>query len=339
MHVNVKQFSRIAWDRLLLHSILWFPTTFYQSVAIRLHALYIYCRKESGGAFYVMKYNKLVILGVMCITLASCSNKLVTTSVAYQSVRTTFTQSEKVPDKAKIAVCYDISSDGEVTAIVFNRTSEIMVIDQTRSFFVNSDGQSTSYFDPTVRTTSTTDLSSTNKGATVNLGSIGGALGIGGPLLGLLNGINVGGSSTNGQSVTKSTYIADMPQVSLAPHSNGVMSKVFPVSGLGRPSLRSRGEVTINDIPRESSDVKFSVCISYSLDNGTTFDKLVTDFYANSMIIREVRDTKTINRTLRSVYQAKPDLLYEPWWILYFPNNSDETSLNTRCQGLIYDFQ
>lgn len=279
------------------------------------------------------------MLGVMCLTLASCSNKLVTTSVAYQSVRTTFTQPEKVPDEAKIAVCYDISADGELTAIVFNRTSEIMVIDQTKSFFVNSDGQSTSYFDPTVRTTSTTDLSSLSKGATVNLGSIGGALGIGGPLLGLLNGINIGGSSTSGQSVTNTTYIADLPQVSLAPHSNGAMSKVFPISGVGRPSLKSRSEMTINDITRESSNVNFSVCISYSLDNGTTFDKIITDFYANSMIVREVEDTKTINTTLRSVYQAKPDLLYEPWWILYFPNNSNKTSLNTRCQGLIYDFQ
>lgn len=288
---------------------------------------------------YVMKYNKLVMLGVMCTTLASCGTKLVTTSVAYQSVRTTFTQSEKVPDEAKIAVCYDISSDGELTVIVFNRTSEIMVIDQTKSFFVNSDGQSTSYFDPTVRTTSTTDLSSSSKGATVNLGSIGGALGIGGPLQGLLNGINVGGSSTNGQSVTNSTYIADLPQVSLAPHSNGAMSKVFSVSGLGRPSLKSTGEISISDTPRETSDVKFSVCISYSLDNGTTFDKIVTDFYANSLIVRKVKDTKTIDATLKSVYHAKPDLLYEPWWILYFPNNSDETSLNTRCQGLIYDFQ
>lgn len=271
--------------------------------------------------------------------LTSCGSKLVTTGIGYQSVRTEFTQPTKIPEAAKIAVCYDIDSDGSITAIVFNPTDEIMIIDQTKSFFVNSDGTSISYFDPTVRTTSTTDLSSGTKGASVNLGAIGGALGIGGTLGGLLQGINVGGSSTNGQSVTNATYIADLPQVSIAPHGSGTMSKVYQVSGLGRPALKISGNYSIPNMTAENSPCKFSVCISYSLDNGETFNKLVTNFYANSIITRPVYDTKKINNTLREVYQSKPDLLYEPWWILYFPNNSDETSLNTRCQGLLYDFQ
>ena len=119
----------------------------------------------------------------MPLLLASCKTmKLETSSVAYQSVRTRYaqpTQSSPIPDDAKIAVAYTISSEGELTAIVYNRTSEIMTIDQTMSFFVNSDGKSTSYYDPTVRTTSTTDLSSKTKGAGINLGAIAGALNIG----------------------------------------------------------------------------------------------------------------------------------------------------------------
>ena len=99
---------------------------------------------------------------------------------------------------AKIAIAYNISKDGELTAIVYNRTSEIMTIDQTKSFFVNSDGKSISYYDPTVRTTSTTNIDSHTKGATINLGSVAGALGIGGPIGQIAGGINLGGSGTSG---------------------------------------------------------------------------------------------------------------------------------------------
>lgn len=148
---------------------------------------------------FMFKTFRLAICAMGLVGLvSSCGTKLVTTAVAYQSVRTTFTQPSEIPQEAKIAVCYDIDEDGKLNAVVFNRTSEIMIIDQTKSFFVNSDGQSTSYFDPTVRTTSQTDMSSATKGASVNLGAVGNALGIGGPLGSLLGGINVGGSSLEG---------------------------------------------------------------------------------------------------------------------------------------------
>ena len=174
------------------------------------------------------------------MALASCgSQKLTTSSVGYQSIRTKHAQpttSSPIPEEAKIAVAYTISEEGELTAIVYNRTSEIMTIDQTMSFFVNSDGMSTSYYDPTVRTTSVTDMSSTTKGASVNLGAIAGALGVGGTIGQLASGVNVGGSGTNGSATTNTTYIADQPRVSLAPHSNGAMSKTFSIKGIGSNS-------------------------------------------------------------------------------------------------------
>ena len=89
-----------------------------------------------------MKHFYLIFVG---LALASCSNKLVTTSVGYQSVRTLHSQptsSAPIPDEAKIVVAYSIGSGGDLTAIVYNRTSEIMTIDQTKSFFVNSNGKS-----------------------------------------------------------------------------------------------------------------------------------------------------------------------------------------------------
>ncbi len=224
-----------------------------------------------------------------------------------------------------------------MTAVVYNRTSEIMTIDQTKSFFVNSDGRSVSYYDPTVRTTSVTDMSSVTKGGSVNLGSIAGALGIGGTIGQLANGINLGGSGTSGTAETSTTYVADLPQVSLAPHSNGAMSKTFHVTGLGSSSL---GGSAVNQpsLSKEQSYCRFSVCISYSVDGGQTFDKLVTDFYANSKVIVPVAQRGRVNDALRQIYQSKTDAINEYWWLLQF-NYNISRGYDKRVQGMLYDYK
>lgn len=290
-----------------------------------------------------MRMKFLNFLGLMgCIAfMASCSStKLATNSVAYQSITTKHaqpTQTSPIPEDAKIAVGYMISSDGNLTAVVYNRTSEIMIIDQTMSFFVNSNGTSTSYYDPTVRTTSTTDLSSTNKGASVNLGSIAGALGIGGVVGQLANGINVSGSGTSGQALTNTTYVADQPRISLSPKSNGAMSKIFNIAGIGKAALKQSIGI-FSRLNENESYCRFSVCISYSLDGGNTFDKIVTEFYADSKVIVHVANHGKVNEALRQVYTSKPDALSEPWWMLYFANNMD---LGNDCmvQGVLFDYQ
>lgn len=280
---------------------------------------------------------------MVCVALASCSTatKLVTNSVGYQSVRTKHAQpseSSPIPNEAKIAVAYTISSDGKLTAIVYNRTSEIMTIDQTMSFFVNSDGVSTSYYDPTIRTTSRTDMSSVTQGASINLGAIAGAVGIGGTLGQLASGINLGGSGTSGVAATNTTYIADQPRVHLSPHSNGAMSKEFKINGIGIDVLEQTGEIRSASLSEKESYCRFSVCISYSFDGGKSFEKLVTDFYANSKVIIPVRRKGRINEALRSVYQAKQDLINEYWWLLYF-NSNISAGYNKRVQGILYDYK
>ena len=288
-----------------------------------------------------MRYLKfLSLLGYMAIMASCSSTKLTTTSVAYQSVTTKHaqpTEASPIPEDAKIAVAYMISDEGDLTAVVYNRTSEIMTIDQTMSFFVNSDGTSTSYYDPTVRTTSTTDLSTVSKCASVNLGSVAGAFGIGGVVGQLANGINVGGSGTSGQSLTNTTYVADQPRISLSPKSNGAMSKVFKVAGIGKAALK-QGSGTFSMLSEKESYCRFSVCISYSVDGGNTFDKIVTDFYADSKVVVPVVRHGFVNEALRQVYTAKPDALKEPWWMLYFVNNVDLGN-DCKVQGVLYDYQ
>ena len=225
-----------------------------------------------------------------------------------------------------------------------------MVIDQTKSFFVDSRGNSTSYYDPTVRTETTTDMSSRSAGGSVNLGAIGGALGIGGTLGGLLGGINLGGSGTSGTSTSNTTYFADQPQISIAPYGSGVMSKSFTVPGIFSFGTRN----TINT-PMKDSDCKFSICISYSSDEGQTFQKLVTDFYTNSFVQVPIRNNGKINAALAEIYQIKPDALREPIWLIWPQSNYYSSSRGTSnsttspgsdgpgksiiTNGVIYDYQ
>lgn len=273
--------------------------------------------------------------------MACGSSRNLTSGVAYVSVKTRHAQptaDTPIPDEAKIAVAYSISTQGEFTAIVYNRTSEIMTIDQTKSFFVGSDGKSVSYYDPTVRTTSTTDMSSVSKGGSLNLGSVAGVLGIGGAVGQLANGINVGGSGTKGTAVTNATYVADMPQVSLAPYSNGAMSKVFTVKEIAAKTM-SLSPASQPVIRENESFCRFSFCVSYSLDGGVTYEKLVTNFYADSRVVVSATPYGKVNEALRQLYGAKPDLWYEPWWLLYFPNKTIETGERTISQGLLYDYQ
>ena len=307
---------------------------------------FIICR---GNKLFVTKQliTNIVLFAWMMIVLTSCySQKLAVSKVAYQSVHTAHAQPTKenpIPDEAKIVVIYSISEDGGLTAIVNNRTSQIMIIDQTMSFFVNSTGTSTSYYDPTVRTTSQTDTSSKTDGALVNLGSIANAFGIGGVAGSLLGGINVGGAGTRGKEVTNTTYIADQPKVSLAPKSSGAMSKVFKIKGLTK-NMAFGGENNIAQLGLTVDDTycKFSVCISYSLDGGETYEKIVTDFYANSRIIMPVTGKGKVNDALRRIYSSKPDALREYWWMLHFSNNITNFKYNvydTRVQGVLYDYQ
>lgn len=290
---------------------------------------------------------RILFCAIACLLLSSCgAYKLTTKSVGYQSVRTTHAQPNNlhnIPEDAKISVVYTISENGALTAIVYNRTSEIMIIDQTTSFFVNSDGTSISYYDPTVKTTSVTDTSSSTNGATVNLGAVAGALGVGGAVGQIANGINVGGSSTDGTSTTSTTYVADQPRIAIGPKGNGAMSKVFKVKGLGIKELSYAGKSTLNNISNEESYCRFSVCISYSFDNGETFDKIVTDFYANSKVIIPVSNSQNINKSLREIYSIKPDALNEYWWLLYFNTNienSDHTHYTSySSDGLLYDYK
>lgn len=296
----------------------------------------------------------------MLWTSCSTTGVLNVQSVAYQSVTTTRPEIQKnpaIPESARILATYAIDQNGKLAVFVKNLTDEILVVDQEMSFFINSNGVSTSYYDPTVRTVSNTSFGSSTSGIGVNLGAIASAFGVGGPLGTLMGGINVGNSSTSGNSTTNTTVFADQKRISVGPRGSGAMSKLFEVSGIGCQALKNMGTDANTNSPRldfKKSPIRFKVCISYSLDEGENFEKLITDFYVDSSVAAPVLSKGNVNEAMRKVMTLKPDLLGEPWYLLYINDNIADvvgdgfyvpsfSSRNIRydaiVQGLLYDYQ
>lgn len=291
-----------------------------------------------------------------CYLLTGCSTAgtLNVPGVTYQSVNTRIPQPSKgfsIPADAKIMASYAIDEYGKLAIFVKNLTSEIMIIDQEMSFLVNTDGVSTSYFDPTIRTSTTTNFDAATNGMSVNLGSIASAFGVGGPLGSLLGGMNVSNSATQGVSNANSVMIADQKRIMLGPKGSCGMSKFYTVKGIGKNALIAQSQ---KDLTYETSPLRFSVCISYSVNDGATFEKFVTDFYVESNIYERVLSKGKVNQALRRVYAEKPNCLDMPWFILYMNNNIKGTAgddffipandfkkstYDNIVQGMLVDFQ
>ena len=289
----------------------------------------------------------LLCLGGFILQACGPAQVLSVSSVSYQSVRNVKDDvPEKAPKDAKIMVKYSLSTNGALSVYVENLTDSIMVIDRTRSFFVNSNGTSTAYYDPTVKTSTVTDLSSSTSGTTTNLGAIGSALGIGGALGTALSGINVGKSSTGGTSVSNTTYTVDQPTVAVGPRGSINMSRTFNVIGVGKDFLQALDNETkhsasefvlLYDNPVKSVG-SFSVTISYSLDGGKTIDKITSNYYVNSVVMSHVKSHGKTNAPLRYVLSNKEGVLDDPWFMLYF--NSNVYSKDTYYSGsYLYDYK
>lgn len=93
--------------------------------------------------------------------------------------------------------------------------------------------------------------------------------------------------------------------------------KAYTISGIGDVSNMKGNYI---DVSPQASNVKFSVCVTYSLDDGKTFNKLVTNFYVSSHITVPVIDRKVSN-AFNSVYEQKPDALAENVYLFMIPNN------------------
>lgn len=262
---------------------------------------------------------KWISIAAIVFAFGSCSSgNLVVSSVGYQSVRTTFAQPKKIPDSAKIAVEYFISPKGELLAVVYNLSNEIITIDQTKSFLINTNGQSSSYYDPTVRTSTTGNFNSETHSTSFNLGAISSIFGVGGPLGSLLNATSVGNANTYGSFNSNTVSVTDQPLVRIGPKGNMAMSKQFKLLGIGKIYL-NHGKNSFNDCRPNNSPLKFSVCISYAFED-ESLQKLVTNFYVNSTIVEFCQKGK-VNESFSKIYKSKSDALVEPSFMFSINTN------------------
>lgn len=271
---------------------------------------------------------KVAVILIIFVLNACSTTKLAVTSVSYQSIRNEHTDvNSTVPNDARILVRHEVSPTGKLEVYVQNMTDSTMIIDRAMSFFVNSDGMSTSYYDPTIQTTTTTDMDSSTQGANVNLGAVAGALGVGGVAGRLLSGVNVGGSSTGGQSVSNTTYIVDQPSVAIGPRGEISMARVFKIDGVGTDFLSalssqntSKQDLHIVAGNAEESMAKFSVVISFSVDGGKKFENIVSDYYTDLLMVSYVKEHGRTNAPLRKIL-SHSNVLRKGWSVIYFDTN------------------
>ena len=296
-----------------------------------------------------MRYYFINLSVLLCLfTGCSTSGVLSVNSVNYQALRTEFAQSESIPKDAKIAVEYFFNSEGEMQPVVYNLTSEILILDQTKSFVIMPDGMSVSYYDPAVHTSTTGTYSSETGSKSFNLGGITAALGIGGPLSILAGATTLGSSATVGAMSQNSITITDQPKVNIGPKGCIAMSKAYQIPGIGKNGKAIEDFV---DIPYKKANTRFSVCITYSVDDGESFDKLVTNFYLSSSISIPVKN-RMVSQAFYSIYNRKPDALAENTYLFIIPNNikSETTNMvgdflthtnvyDSYIQGSLTDFQ
>lgn len=256
--------------------------------------------------------NRIALFCVLSVILISCSSDyLRTDAVHYQSIRKMYRYGDK--DSASIGVAVEVDgSSKDISITIWNMTDEVMTIDMTRSFFISTDGEFTSFYDPTVRVESTSESESSHGGAIINAGAVAGAFGIGGVVGQTLNGVSVGGGSSSGTVTTNSRYFVEMPQINLPSHISGTLPKNFKEHYIGYCYTSD------TYIEQKMEDAKwFGIVISYSTDGGRTFIKYEQKYYFNASFHVPVEQHGQVNTALRKVLETKTDCVHEPWWMFY----------------------
>lgn len=282
-----------------------------------------------------MKKEKTLLLVTVLIgiVLSSCkTNEYINVSgVAYQSIRAKDVVAEAdVVANATIIVYCQIDKDGYFDITVKNNTNEIMTIDRTRTFFRDIDGNSVPYYDPCVSVNTSSVSKGNATGTSVNVGAIARAAGVGGAIGTALNGVNVGSSNSKVITNTETTYHIDQQFIHIAPHGKAPLDRTFRITGVGDDFLDkviSRASGTVNNtFTSDQTYASCNLCISYSLDGGENYETIVSDYYANTLLVGKVTEAGNVNDALRTIYINKQDSLEEPWFLFHFKSKVKENN-------------
>lgn len=176
-----------------------------------------------------------------------------------------------------------------------NKSDKILFIDLGTTY-IGSMGNVTCYYVPST----TSSSHGTSGGASINLGSVAGAIGIGGAISTLANGINVGGGSSNSTvSTTYSQRIISIPPkstIDLAPQylfgneikkiCEGAYLELFSnMSYIFIPKLyfnKKAGRMLVGDhykYTEDNSPIQFNFIMSYSYDDSCASTKTLSAYF------------------------------------------------------------
>ena len=241
--------------------------------------------------------------------------------------------------RSKDAYSFIANNHSYVPAVQFqikNKTSQTIYLDLGNTFYTMM-GKPICYYVPT----STTVLSSSSSGASVNMGALAGAAGIGGTIGKLANGVNVGGSTTNATTnTTFSQRIIAIPPMAtkdlgaqfmynvegITPYSNNFVFRKSCYMGTysafssylyalhinfskkDKEGVMKEGEhYTYSE---ESSPINFSFIITYSSSENCTQEKsITTHYYLKDLIgfrVNSITGTRNV-----SFYADYPDKIIQ----------------------------
>lgn len=127
----------------------------------------------------------------------------------------------------KVATGYDYDDELCYFINIKNKTDKILYVDRGNCFKIYNDGYSYCYFDASKQTTVNNGGSS---GGSVNLGSLAGALGIGGTIGQIAGGVEVGGSNSSSISTT----YASQRIIAIPPHGSKFLTEYIWVGAGNR---------------------------------------------------------------------------------------------------------
>lgn len=263
-----------------------------------------------------MRKNLIKASLLLLVILYSCSDyKLFVDNVSYISIRQTETKdSDSFPPTTTIGLLCDIDEYGNICVFALNNTDKVMTIDKTKSFFTDGNGVSHAFYDPTVNAHASSTTKVTSSSTSVNLGAIATASGIGGSLATTLSGINVEDGYSSSTTTTNTTYYIDQPQISIAPHSKRIIDNSYSEHTFNISAYDN--ECYLNTKSPQNAVSSIGITLSYSIDDGATYDIIQLQLFCNSLLVSHVIQYGHVNDALRDILSKKPDAMNEYWYTL-----------------------
>lgn len=229
---------------------------------------------------------------------------------------------------------YMIPMGFNFSVLLRNKTNKTIYID-LGNIFIMRGGEATAYYIPSATSTGT----ETSKGGSVNLGSVGSAIGVGGAAGTLLNGVNVGGSS----SKSSTTTIYTQRIVAIPPMSQKTLESqsLFPVGSDARYNefIKTEETHTITGKPTGVSFTKLNSSIALKVGESRLFNENNSPIQFAAFIAYSFNENCSETASLQANYYVK-QIIGIPWssWSATTMEKKAENLLSADWKSRFFSF-